>query len=194
MDPQNEPFPVPVTRNVGGMTVQEIQAHQLSVLRGRAADGMDKTSPIVSQLTAVTLNWASPIVLDEAKNAGPADHRAARSPADQLVAAHQPSTSNPTWRQYRDTGFPVEGEQASATAGGGGARRFESYFKGKPSPLSKPLRSQRGRGPADAGAGRQAGRTIESSPDTARLVVVGSAEFLTDVVFQISSSLSRIAI
>ena len=33
--------------------------------------------------------------------------------------------------------------------------------------------------------------TIDNSPDTARLVVIGSAEFLNDVVFQLSSNLTR---
>jgi len=33
--------------------------------------------------------------------------------------------------------------------------------------------------------------TIEASPETARLVVIGSAEFVDDVVFEISSSLTQ---
>jgi ABC-2 type transport system permease protein len=33
--------------------------------------------------------------------------------------------------------------------------------------------------------------TIEISPDTARLVVIGSAEFLNDIVFDLSASLTR---
>jgi ABC-2 type transport system permease protein len=33
--------------------------------------------------------------------------------------------------------------------------------------------------------------TIENSPDTARLVVIGSAEFLNDIVFQLSSNLTQ---
>jgi ABC-2 type transport system permease protein len=33
--------------------------------------------------------------------------------------------------------------------------------------------------------------TLEKSPETARLVVIGSGEFLNDIVFQLSSSLTR---
>jgi ABC-2 type transport system permease protein len=33
--------------------------------------------------------------------------------------------------------------------------------------------------------------TIKASPESARLVVIGSAEFLNDLVFQISSTLTR---
>ena len=64
MDEQNEPFPSTVERNVGGMVVRELQALNYPFFVDIRSDGMDKTSPIVSQLNAVTLNWASPVILD----------------------------------------------------------------------------------------------------------------------------------
>ncbi len=67
---------------------------------------------------------------------------------------------------------------------------FESYFKGKPSPLVQPDAAQQGQQPAQPTPRAAAGGTVETSPDTARLVVIGSSEFLTDVVFQLSSNLS----
>ena len=69
MDPQNEPFPVQVTRQVGTFQVQEIQAIDYPFFVDVRSDGMASDSPIVSNLPAVTLNWASPITIDEGKNA-----------------------------------------------------------------------------------------------------------------------------
>ncbi len=64
MDPQNEPFPVQVARNVGGMTVQEIQAVNFPFFPDIRSNAMDRSQPIVSQLPAVTMNFASPVTLD----------------------------------------------------------------------------------------------------------------------------------
>ena len=74
MDPQNEPFPMPVVRQVGDYQVQEIQALDYPFVDVRS-DGMAENNPIVSNLSAVTLNWASPITVDPAKNARPRGDR-----------------------------------------------------------------------------------------------------------------------
>ena len=187
MDPQNEPFPSTVQRNVGGMVVQEVQALNYPFFVDVRAAGMDKTSPIVSQLNAVTLNWASPVILDEAKNAG-------RQTAELLRSTDRSwlRTSldiNPDVQKYGETGFAVEGEQSSQPLAVAVSGSFESYFKDKPSPLLQPTGAAAEGQPAPTPVA-QAGSTIESSPNTARLVVFGSGEFLTDVIFQVSSSMS----
>jgi ABC-2 type transport system permease protein len=95
-------------------------------------------------------------------------------------------------------GFPVEGEQASHPLAVSVQGVFQSYFKGKPSPLQAPETSDTGAGsaslsptPTPTSQPSQTIGTIESSPDTARLVVISSAEFLNDIVFNLSSNLTR---
>jgi ABC-2 type transport system permease protein len=66
---------------------------------------------------------------------------------------------------------------------------FESYFKDKPSPFGADIFAEDA-GEAEAAQEPIAG-TIESSPETARLIVIGSAEFVDDVVFDISARLTR---
>ena len=66
---------------------------------------------------------------------------------------------------------------------------FESAFKGQPSPFDESA-SEEGDEAAEAVEGPTPA-TIESSPETARLIVLGSAEFVDDIVFEISSSLTR---
>jgi ABC-2 type transport system permease protein len=187
MDPQNEPFPVQVSRNVGGMQVREIQALNYPFFVDVRPNAMDSGSPIVAGLPAVTMQWASPVVVDPDKN------------AQQKVATLLSSSSGswlrtstdiqPDLQQYPENGFPVEGEQGAHPLAVSVQGVFDSYFKDKPSPLeAKPEGAD-----ANAQAQPQAPSvgTIETSPESARLIVIGSAEFLNDTVFNISSTLTR---
>ena len=182
LDPQNEPFPIPVVRQVGGFQVQEIQAVDYPFFVDVRADGMASGNPIVSNLPAVTLNWASPITLDEAKNAD----RQVTTLLQSSPASWTQADINiqPNFDLYPGLGFPVGSEQAPRTLAVSLQGSFESFFKGKPSPFA-----------ADAGEGETAPDepipgTIEASPDTARLVVFSSGEFVDDTVFDISSRLT----
>ncbi len=190
LDLQNEPFPVQVERNLGGLQVREIQAINYPFFVDIRPSGMDRQSPILSNLPAVTLNWVSPITLDESKNAGRQVTTLLRSsPASWL---RTDTNIQPDMQRYPEVGFPVEGEQGSRVLAVAIQGSFESYFKGKPSPLeatnvqtdTNQLQMQPQQ-PEQPTVG-----TIEKSPETARLVVIGSAEFLNDVVFDISAMLS----
>ena len=181
MDMQNEPFPVPVTRNVGGFTVQEIQAIDYPFFVDVRTDGMATDSPVVSNLPAVTLNWVSPITLDEGLNA---DREVVELLRSSVNSWTQPDTNiQPNFEMFPDLGFPVGavGEQYTLAVSVQGA--FESYFQGRPSPFVEGALDE---GPAEG----PIPATIETSPETARLIVIGSTEFVDDVVFDISSSLT----
>jgi ABC-2 type transport system permease protein len=194
MDPQNEPFPVQVNRDLGGLQVQEIQAMNYPFFVDVRPDGMDRQSPILANLPAVTLNWASPVVVDEAKNKERTVTTLLKSSPGSWLRTD--TNIQPDLNSYPDLGFPVEGEQKSYPLAVSVQGVFESYFKGKPSPLTAAPTPEAGQAagtepqPAPTAEVNAIG-TIENSPDTARLVVIGSAEFLNDVVFQLSSNLTR---
>jgi ABC-2 type transport system permease protein len=194
MDPQNEPFPVQVNRNLGGLQVQEIQAMNYPFFVDVRPDGMDRQSPILANLPAVTLNWASPVVADEAKNKERTVTTLLKSSPGSWLRTD--TNIQPDLDSYPDLGFPVEGEQKSYPLAVSVQGVFESYFKDKPSPLMAAPTPEAGQTagtelqPAPTAEVNAIG-TIENSPDTARLVVIGSAEFLNDVVFQLSSNLTR---
>jgi ABC-2 type transport system permease protein len=190
LDPQNEPFPVQIARNVGGLQVREIQALDYPFFVDIRADGMDRSNPILASLPAVTMNWVSPITVDEAQNAERQVEILLQSSPGSWLRTN--TDIQPNQELYPELGFPVEGEQKSYPLAVAVQGRFESFFKGKPSPLEAAPESS-GDGavptvtepPSPSGVG-----TIESSPETARLIVVGSAEFMNDLVFNLSSSLS----
>jgi ABC-2 type transport system permease protein len=180
LDPQNEPFPVQVQRNVGGMQVVEIQQVAYPFFVDVRPDGMSNESPIVSNLPAVTLHWASPLSVDEEKNHGREWTVLMRSTEESWLRSSIDVQPNPDL--YPEYGFPVEGEQAARPLAVAVRGSFESYFKDEPSPFAE---SEVLTDTVDAPLG-----TIEVSPESARLVVIGSAEFVDDAMLQLSQSLS----
>jgi ABC-2 type transport system permease protein len=86
-------------------------------------------------------------------------------------------------------GFPVEGEPQSYPLAVSVQGAFDSYFTDKPTPAATDT-GEAGTAPESGGVTTDTIGTLEVSPESARLVVIGSAEFLNDIVFQISSNLS----
>jgi gliding motility-associated transport system permease protein/gliding motility-associatede transport system auxiliary component len=193
MDSQNEPFPVQVNRDVGGMQVREIQAINYPFFVDVRPAGMDRQSPILANLPAVTMNWVSPVVVDEAKNASRQVTTLLKSSSGSWLRTA--TDIQPDLQRYPELGFPVEGEQASRPLAVAVQGVFESAFKGKPSPLevteAQTSTSQVEMQPQAQPKQQTSVGTIEKSPETARLIVVGSSEFLNDFVFRMSSTLSR---
>ena len=194
MDPQNEPFPVQVARNVGGFQVQEIQAINYPFFPDVRPDAMDTTSPIVSRLPAVTMNFASPITLDEAKNANRKTTILLKS-SNKAWLRTSPDIQ-PNFQLYPDSGFLIEGDRTAYPLAVAVTGVFDSYFKGKSSPLLQADQNAAAN-PAQPNAAPtatpapQTSSLIESSPETARLVVVGSGEFVDDLILQLSSRLTQ---
>ena len=186
LDPQNEPFPIPVNRAVGNIQVREIQAVDYPFFVDVRTDGMESDSPIVSNLPAVTINWASPIRIDEESNA---DRQVTTLLQSSPGSWTQIDTNiQPNFDLYPKLGFPQGSELQSHTLAVSVQGIFESAFDERPSPPAEvgeedvELEIEPTQDPPVA--------VIGSSPETARLVVFGSAEFLDDVVFNISSTLA----
>ncbi len=177
LDPQNEPFPVYVTRQVGGMTVREIQALDYPPFVDVRSGAMAAGHPIVSSLPAVTLQWTSPITLSATLPSGAQVTTLLRSGSNACTTSS--SEIQPNTELYPALGFPCDagtGPQVLAVVVQG---TLPSAFQGKIVPL-----------PTDSEGMEQVLTPLDSSSDQARLVVFGSAEFVDDLVFQVSSSLS----
>ena len=187
LDTQNEPFPVQADRQVGNSVVREIQALAYPFFVDVRTDGMDKTNAVVSKLSAVTINWPSPVIADPEKNKDRQVTTLLKSSKNAWLRADPNIT--PNLQQYPGVGFAVEGERASQPLAVAVSGSFQSFFKDKPSPLASAAQPAGDPAQPTPTPSPQRGSTIEASPDTARLVVIGSNDFLTDVVFQISSSL-----
>lgn len=184
LDTQNVPFPATVRRNVGGMIVQEIQAIDYPQFIDVRQNAMDRDNPVTAGLAAVTINWGSPVNVSEAE--GRTVSRLLRSSGNAWTTTDTSTEPNPDL--YPETGFPVSEERGEFTLATAITGRFTSFFKGKPSPFAPQSTAVPGQsGPVSptptAVPGQPAAPVsgfIDQSPSTARLIVIGSAEFLND--------------
>ena len=182
LDEQNEPFPVPVVRDLGGVQVQEIRAISYPFFVDVRSDGMNRESQVLANMQAITMNWPSPITLDVIENN--------EKEVTVLLQSSQDSWSTtdtniqPDIDVYPELGFPISSERTSQILAVSMQGLFESFFMGKQSPLER-VDEQTGEAMKPEAVGM-----LETSAPNARLVVFSSAEFLNDTVLNLSSNLS----
>ena len=182
LDVQNEPFPITVVRDLAGIPVREIQAINYPFFVDIRSDGMDRESPILASLPAVTLHWPSPITVDESDNAEREVTVLLQSSSESWTTSD--TNVQPDMGLYPDFGFPIGATRNPHVVAVSVQGIFDSFFKDKQSPLSS----------TDEDTGESLSRdtvgTLESSSADARLVIIGSAEFLNDLVFEMSAGIS----
>lgn len=180
MDYQNAPFPMQTQRGVGDMIVTEIQALDYPFFIDVRPAGLDADNPVVNSLPLVTMSWASPVTVDEARLGDARVTTLIRSSDaswETTVADPQPNLD-----LYPEFGFAVSEELSSFPLAVAVESSFSSYFIDKPSPFETEE--------ADAGSDPAAEPIglIERSPDNTRMVVLGSSELVNDTVYQISAN------
>ncbi len=187
LDEQNSLYPVFTTRNVGGLQVQEIQAIDYPLFIDVRSDGMSGDSPIVSNLPVVIMSYASPVLLDEAKNAE-------RETAVLLQSSPQSwtrtdATIQPNFDLYPGLGFPVAPERQSYPLAVSIQGAFDSYFADKTNPFLAAAETAVAEG-STAQPDSALLTTIERSPASARLIVIGSSAFADDFSLNLSARIS----
>jgi ABC-2 type transport system permease protein len=190
LDPQNQPFPVTVAREAGGFQVQEIQAVDYPYFIDVRPDAMDTSNPMLANLPAVTMNWASPVTLDETKNEERETSVLLRSSEQSWLASD--ANIQPDFGLYPELGFPVGAEQQSYPLAVALQGQFTSYFQDRPLPFGQDEATS----PADPAQATPPETpplvsTINVSPDSSRLVVIGSNAFVEDFVLNLSSALTQ---
>jgi len=198
-DLRNEPFPIPVTRDLGGFQVQEIQYMDYPFFVDVRPDYMDRNNPIVANLPAVTMNWASPLTIDQQKNQGRKSWVLLSSSPDSWL--RESTVIQPDFDRYPRLGFEMEEPRRSRPLAVALQGSFASYFADRPDPRQTP--GENGEVlEDDAAADKTAGEqpavamvppppVLKKSPDTARLVVVGSAEFVNDLILNMSRNMGQ---
>jgi len=220
MDPINAAFPAPVTRNVGGMQIQEMRMLDYPWFVDVRRNQMNGDSPIMSGVEQVNMTWASPVNL-VAEESG---DESARETLTLLSSSDRSWLSSSTDVMPRISAdgsdvspWSVEGETASQPLAIASTGQFNSFFAGKPSPLAAIAQESddsdapnSGEDPAAAinsvsnvatdadGSESEQDATptlsesidnvIERSPESARLIVFGSNDFLRDQITQMAGA------
>ncbi|PID72418.1 MAG: ABC transporter permease [Desulfobulbus propionicus] len=194
LDPQNASLPVPVQRQIGPLTVNEIQMMPYPHFPDIRGAGMNADNPVTANLGQLTLNWASPLLVDKEKN-----HN--RKVEELLHSSPKTWTSDvlnilPDYDRYPDSGFSrsdAESSELLAVAVSGG---FTSFFEGKQSPLlskkdeSQPLQAElQGAEEREEETKEepQISGVIKRSSDSARLILISSNSFASDKVISLMS-------
>lgn len=166
MDPQNAPFPVPVTETRGGFRLQRIELLPYPMFPDVRGDGFNRRHAVLSGLTGVTVPWASPVTIAEQLPEG--------VKAEALLSSSAGSWLNttgkiePDFAAWPDAGFGPTGDTGRQVVAAALTGRFPSGFADKPTP---------GFARADGGPGR----ALRESVADGRLLVIGSSEMVSDV-------------
>lgn len=181
MDKQNVPFPLPVNRNIGGFSVQEMRMLDYPYFIDVRASGLSAESAITQSLPQTTIAWASPIVLDAEKQKSHKVTELLRSSDKSWLSGDMnvaPQITSDGITRYVPTG-----EQKSQLLGVISQGRFDSFFAGKESPLLQQADAAMAEEQnANTDAVKNIGSVIQRSPESARIIVFSSNDFLSDPV------------
>ncbi|NOX50524.1 MAG: ABC transporter permease [Gammaproteobacteria bacterium] len=192
MDPQNSAFPVPITREVGGFSFQDLVMLDYPYFIDVRGEGLNEDSPINTGIPQITFSWASPVGVAERE--GIVVTPLLRSSPDSWLS--EETNIMPRYSEDGVSAFSPVGEQGSHNLGVALEGRFESYYTGKVSPL---LTAEQDKNDAnsDAEAGSSKDDTLSlgvlssvigRSPEAARLLVFGSNDFLADETMRMLGS------
>lgn len=194
MDSQNASFPVPVTRQVGGFSFQDLVMLDYPYFVDVREEGMNNANNVLSGIPSVTVSWASPLTLNAPETIS-STVLLRSSPGSWLS---QDTDVMPQVDENGLSGFTPTGEVGSHPLGVLLEGRFESFFKGQASPLLNPDEAGRDDEPdaaddseAQAEDGADLGivsSVIEHSPESARLLVFASNDFLADQTLRMIGS------
>lgn len=173
-------FPITVMRNLGGFKVQQVELVNYPYAIDIREEGLNQKSPITSSIPQLAMYWASPIHIDLKKNENRKVTRLFKSSekswiSNSLFIAPDLEDENLGFHQMGDLksydlATMVEGE-------------FNSYFKGKTSPLVQ----EKNQSDHEEEVQEVFSGVIDKSSQAARIILFSSNEMLTDFVLRFSS-------
>ncbi|MDX1755934.1 MAG: Gldg family protein [Marinobacter sp.] len=198
LDPRNAALPVPRTRNVGGLTFREIQMMPYPFFADLRGEQLNRAHPVTAGLPELIVSWPSPLTVD-------------REETRELEVTRLLTTSDGSWTQdhgdilpdfqrFPESGFASPSERQAELVAVALSGRFDSWFADQDSPLldapqagedadSADGAAQGGEAPATRTAADTTVATsvIRRSPESAKLLVVGSGSFASDTMLDLVS-------
>ena len=190
LDTKSSPFPLPIERNVNGFRLQEMRMLDYPYFIDLREERVNQDNPMVSELPQITMPWASPIDIDSEKNTGRSITELLHSSEESWVSASTDVIPNLEGGQV--SRFTPAGEQKSRVLGVIAEGKFDSYFKGKTSPLlNEETADSDSGGESEAGEEKttalKLGSVIDHSAESARIILFSSNDMLRDSIVQLSS-------
>jgi len=193
LDTQNASLPVPVRRQLGPISINEIKMMPYPHFPDLRDDSLNNDNPMTAGLGQLTLNWASPITIDSEKNKQ-------RDVVELLHSSANSWTSSaldilPNYTRNPSSGFKPGDERSPQLLAVAAKGRFDSYYKDKESPLlAKKELVEKDDNKADSVNSNEkkeekriVSSVIERSSDSARIILISSNTFATDNVISLAS-------
>lgn len=182
LDPQHAALPVPVTRQVGGFSFQEMRLLDYPWFADIREQGMADL-PLFSQLPQLVVPWASGLEIQPKE--GLNISTLLSSSVGSWLSAD--TSVMPTLDQSGQVSYPSgddAGAQALAVMAEGA---FSSWFAGKKSPLALNNETKKTDSAENAAAGTEAEfyPVLEKARSGARLIVFGSNDMFSDAISQL---------
>jgi ABC-2 type transport system permease protein len=152
---------------------------------------MAADNPVAANLPSVMLSWASPVSVDEAQNEGRETAVLLRSSPNAWLQTDL--NVLPDYGLYPDTGFAPAAEHEAYPLAVSLSGRFQSYYQDKPSPFESGELPTPALDPTTGAVASppQPINTLTESPESSRLVVIGSAAFAEDDVLNLAGFLNQ---
>jgi ABC-2 type transport system permease protein len=185
LDPRNSAFPIPVTRHMGSFRFQQMEMIDYPYFPElRGDNSLNQNNPITADLNRVTMAWASPISIDKAAIGQ-------RKVTELLHSSDRAwtSASRDVMPQIDASGhstFTPNGQRGRQLLGVIEQGHFTSYFAGQKSPLVTQTEDaavgNKDKGKADQNSVIDS--VIERSPESARIILFSSSDFVSDRVMR----------
>ena len=201
LDENNADFPVPEIRQIPGLgRVRQIKMIPYPPFVLVQGDGLNSANPAVSTLPAVVLHWASPVTCVASvneENEKDSDKKDKKEKEQKTVCEALLHSSADAWTVSQlnpsSTSFAPPSKREKLPLAVSVVGNFESYYKDREPPVLD-------EGDKGEEADKKSGRkrlVIERSERVARLVVLGSANFISDTMLglgrqQVSGNLQLI--
>ena len=188
LDEHNAAFPVPVERNLGGgVVLREIRMVDYPPFVLVTGEGL-RNNPAAQALPQVVMHWPSSVSCVRPADAGEEAEAACQPLLTTTDRAWQQTDfdAQPDYDEHPELGFAAPEKRRKVHLAVAFNTRFSSFFAGKQAPL---LDEDNAEGDENKGDGIRAG-LIERSPDNTRLVVLGSANFVSDMMLSLSEQIS----
>jgi ABC-2 type transport system permease protein len=164
LDRRNTTFPAPVKRSSGGYDFRDVQLVDYPYFIDIREEGINTEHPITRSLPQVTMAWASPIDVDRSRGLTVttllrSSEQSWRSTETDVM----PRVDNGNGGGFVVTGSPGQEELVVNIQG-----RFDSYFRDREVP-----------------AQLNSSAMLNRSPDSARIILFASNDFMDDQVLQL---------
>ena len=176
LDPQNEPFPIQVQKDVSGVVVMDIENIDYPFFVDIRSTGLNRDNPVASNIPSLTMHWASPLYKVTTKSDVDIDAFISSSKESWL---RESIDVRPDMENYPEFGFPIEGEQMSRDIAMTIHGKFNSYFTENELNFTDSDRPD-----TDI-------QMFDTSPPNTRVVIFGSGDFINDTFLELSQTMSE---